>query len=256
MSPIDRRDALRGIAGLAALGLLPSGCSDDAAPPRLDLSLDAPVAQTRWLELYGHLCLLHLPASVIATRPDRAPLLLAFHDLGESPPVSVDRWSAASDGAGFALLCPNWTAESDERRLELLDHLIRIVEALDRTQPIDPDRVCLSALGGATPFGFHGAFERHSGRWAAVSFLGGVPEGDWVAAPATALAALTEKPPALHYIYGATDPEHEAAKACASALAGRAVKVEASELPGSVASASFDAAKVWSWLGEQRAKSS
>jgi hypothetical protein len=250
---LERRDLLRGLCALA-LGSLPSACSDDPTP-RVDLSLpDAPIAETRWLELYGHLCLLHLPASAIAARPAPRPLLIALHDLGETPPSSLDRWRTAADAAGFVLLCANWTAEPVDARDRLLDHFFRIVEELDRTQPIDSSHVCLATRGAATPLGYRGAFERHSGRWAAVSFLGGVPDGDWGSSPAAALAGLVDSPPALHYSFAETGLEAAAAKACAAALSGRGVVVEQAPFSGTLA-ISFDAAKVWAWLASRLAKS-
>jgi hypothetical protein len=250
---LDRRAALRELAALALA--LPAACSDSSSPSADLRAPDAAAAQTRWLELVSHLCLLYLPAAAIAARPDPRPLLIALHDAGESPPSSLDRWRGVADAAGLVVLCPNWTAEPVERQAELLDRLIRISEELDATtQPVDAARLYLAARGAATPYGYRGAFERHSGRWAGVSFLGGVPAGDWTGAPATALASLVEAPPAVHYTLGAEDPELDAARACASALAGRGVPVEQQLLPGTLASLRFDAASAWAWLSPRRAK--
>lgn len=248
---LDRREALRELAALVLA--LPAACSD-SAPPSADLRApDAATAQTRWLELVSHLCLLYLPAAAITTRPEPRPLLIALHDTGESPPASLDRWRHVADSAGLVVLCPNWTAEPVERQAELLDRLIRIAEELAATtQPVDLARLYLATRGAATPYGYRGALERHSGRWAGVSFLGGVPAGDWTGAPATALAALVEAPPAIHYTLAAADPELDAARACANALAARGVPVEQQILPGTLAS--FEAAKAWAWLSPRRAK--
>jgi hypothetical protein len=217
------------------------------------------VAATRWIELAGHLSLVYQPARAIAARPQPVPLLISLPAAGETAPASVERWRSAADADGFVLAVVNRGADpqTPEAQARLVDDLSKIAHDVRQLQPIDLGRWHLAAFAAATPLAYRGAFEAHSGDWASVAFVGGVPDGDWLGAPAAAAAKLVSTPPPLFYAASEADGELAAAKACAAELARRGVTVTVEAVSGSLSKPPAElAARAWAWLAKHRAKGS
>ncbi|MBI5532303.1 MAG: hypothetical protein HY898_06295 [Deltaproteobacteria bacterium] len=203
-----------------------------------------------WMQIAGHTCYVYLCAASQQDPTKPVPVLLALHDLGETCLSNVQRWRAAADKYGFNIVSVNWTEEpaTQQAKDKLAADLGSILDEFGKTYAITPGYRHLSGRGAATPILWKGAFEGAAHAWRSVVFLGGVPDGDWVGAPETALAKLSSGPPALYYVMGTSDAQLDSAKALTQALSTKGATTKLAEVSGSTAEAVLDFSAIWIWL--------
>lgn len=231
--------------------MLCSGCTgmdtwrrDAAASQGLDGGdRDAPVQQ--WLELDGYTCYLYLPRRLAELPTYDHPVMIALHGEDETCLASVRRWGAAADGHGFAIIAVSWTdvpatAASKSKLASDLAGILRTYRA--RFTFHLTSTAVLSSRGASTAIAFQAAcVEPSNAVWTGAAFLGGVPDGDWVGDPATAMASLRATvPQTLYFVTGDADPEYQQASACAAALGSRQLNVFAQTIQGTLSTAVLD----------------
>jgi hypothetical protein len=227
--------------------LLCSGCTgidtwrQDAATTGRDAgSTDGP--DQKWTMLAGYTVYLYQPRAV-ADHPDEGHgVLIALHGEDETCLASVQRWRTAAEYYGFSVVAVSWTegVVTAATKAQLARDLPAILAAY-RSQWSTLGHACsLSSRGGATPIAFAAVYLTTDTPWQGVSFLGGVPDGDWVTDGATLAAAVPAGAPYLCYLKGDGDPEYAQATACLTALRTRGLSVYSPTLSGSLASATLD----------------
>jgi hypothetical protein len=132
---------------------------------------------------------------------------------------SVERWHAAAEEHGFAILALNWTeaAPTAASQEQLVANLPAIVGALPSEQSLTGDPLYLTSRGESTDMAWRAAYLDATLPVAATAFLGGAPEGDWEN-DADALASQATATPPLYYVMGRSDPDYAAASACFDAV--------------------------------------
>ena len=209
--------------------MLCSGCTgmdtwhrDAAAPQKLDAANPhGPVQQ--WIELDGYTCYLYLPRWLADKTGYDHKVMIALHGEDETCLASVQRWATAAETRGFAIIAVSWTeaAATEDSKNQLARDLVGILRTYrTRFTYHTTSTAVLSSRGASTPIVFQAAcMEPSNSLWTSVAFMGGVPEGDWVGDPTTAMASLQAKlPQSLYYLIGDADPEYEQATACIAAL--------------------------------------
>jgi hypothetical protein len=238
--------------------MLCSGCTGmdtwrrDASSPGLDAGdPDAPVQQ--WIELNGYTCYLYLPRRLADLPTYEHSVMIALHGEDETCLASVQRWGTAADAHGFAIIAVNWTdvAATPASKSQLARDLSGIWQAYStRWTYRSTSAVALSSRGASTAIAFQAAcLEPSNTVWTGVAFLGGIPDGDWVTDPTTALASLqAQAPEFLYYLRGDADPEYAQATACVEALRNRGVTVYSPTVSGSLGNAVLDFSDICIYL--------
>ena len=260
----DRRTFVKAVSAsvVAMVGgkaiMLCSGCTGmdswrrDASSPSLDAGdPDAPVQQ--WIELAGYTCYLYLPRRLANNPTYQHSVMIALHGEDETCLASVQRWATAADTHGFAIIAVSWTdvAATPASKSQLARDLSGILQAYGTrwTYP-SSSSVVLSSRGASTAIAFQAAcMEPSNAVWTGAAFLGGVPEGDWLGDPTTAMASVQAKlPDFLYYLRGDADPEYAQATACVTALRNRGVSIDAPAIPGSLSDAVLDFSAICTYL--------
>jgi hypothetical protein len=259
----DRRSFVKAVSAsiVAMVGgkaiMLCSGCTGmdtwrrDAGGDAADR--DAPVQQ--WTQLNGYTCYLYLSRQLAdqAAYGAEHPVMIALHGEDETCLASVQRWGTAADTNGFAIVAVSWTevAATAASKSQLARDLGGILQAY-RTRFLNPSTraAVLSSRGASTAIAFQAAcLEPSNTVWTGAAFLGGVPAGDWISYPDTAMASLQAKvPDFLYYLRGDADPEYAQATACITALRSRNVNLYTPTVSGSLASAVLDFSEICTFL--------
>jgi hypothetical protein len=238
--------------------MLCSGCTGidtwrrDAASPRLDASdPDAPVQQ--WIELNGYTCYLYLPRRLADLPNYEHSVMIALHGEDETCLASVQRWGTAADAHGFAIIAVSWTdvAATPASKSQLARDLSGIWQAYStRWTYRSSSAATLASRGASTAIVFQAAcLEPSNAVWTSAAFLGGVPDGDWVNDPTTALASLqAQVPDFLYYPRGDADLEYAQATACVAALRNRGVSLDSPAILGSLSGAVLDFSSICTYL--------
>jgi hypothetical protein len=240
--------------------MLCSGCTtgidtwnqDAATSPGGDASdRDAPVQQ--WMELNGYTCYLYLPRRLADLSAYEHSVMIALHGEDETCLASVQRWGTAADVHGFAIIAVSWTdvATTSTSKSQLARDLSGILQAYRaRFTYHSSHSATLTSRGASTAIAFQAACcESSNTVWTSAAFLGGVPDGDWVNDPDTAIASLqVSVPNFLYYLRGDADPEYAQATACIMALRNRGVSLDAPTISGSLSNAVLDFSSICTYL--------
>jgi hypothetical protein len=261
----DRRSFVKAVSAsiVAMVGgkaiMLCSGCTGmdtwrrDAAGGLDGAERDAPVQQ--WIQLNGYTCYLYLSRQLAdqAAYGGEHPVMIALHGEDETCLASIRRWGTAADTNGFAIVAVSWTevATTAATKSQLARDLGGILQAY-RTRFLNPPTraAVLSSRGASTTIAFQAAcLEPNNTVWTGAAFLGGVPDGDWISDPTTAMASLQAKvPDFLYYLRGDADAEYAQAGACITALRSRNVNLYTPTASGLLANAVLDFSEICTYL--------
>jgi hypothetical protein len=208
-------------------------------------------ADQQWVELNGYTCYLYLPRTVADNPTYGHDVMIALHGEDETCLASVQRWGAAAEKFSFGIVAVNWTdvAVTIAAKNQLARALSGILLAYSKQWNTTNRSQTLTSRDGSTPIAFQAAYvEPGNAIWSRVSFLGGVPDGDWVNDAATASAAMQSNGPRVYYLLGDADPEYTQATACVAALRSRGISVYSPKVSGSLSNAVLDFSEIYSYL--------